>query len=107
MIEQLQEWKSFLYLAATMFLGWIGWSLKKRFVPREEHERLAARVDRLENAMAHLPSAKEINALRGQLAEVGTDLKVFNQRHLATEQKLDRLQVQLDRMDAYLREKSK
>lgn len=106
-MEILNEWKSFLYLGVTMFLGWIGWSLKKRFVPREEHERLVARVDRLDNTMALLPTAKEINSLRLKLDELSTNLKVFDQRHLGTEAKLDRLTLQIDRMDAYLREKAK
>ena len=108
MIELLwQEGQAYLYLLFSLFLGWIGWSLKKRFVPREEHERLSARVDLLENAMSHLPSAKEINALRGQLTEVSSDLKVFNQRHIAASEKFDRLERQVDRIERYLMEKAK
>lgn len=104
-MEILNEWKSFLYLGVTMFLGWIGWSLKKRFVPREDHDRLSARVDDIERRLETLPSAKEINALRHQLTEVSSDLKVFNQRHLATEAKIDRLQLQTDRIERFLMEK--
>lgn len=102
-----QEWKSFLYLFVTMFLGWIGWSLKKRFVPREDHDQLVLRVAKLESAIELLPSAKEINALRGQLADVSSELKVFNQRHIGMSEQFSRLQRQVDRIEHYLMEQKK
>ncbi len=106
----LQKGESLLYLLVTLVLGWIGWSVKTRFVPREDHNKLendhrhlAMRVTQLESAIGNLPSAKEINALRAQLSDVGTELKVFNQRQINAEDNMRRVQTQLDRMDMYLR----
>jgi hypothetical protein len=103
----LQKGESLLYIAVTLFLGWVGWSVKTRFVPREEHNKLTDRVAQLETVVKYMPTAREINALRTELSAVSTDLKVYNQRHANTEDGLRRVQVQLDRMDEFLRKGDK
>lgn len=99
----LQKSEGLLYWIAAAVMGWIGWSVKTRFVPREEHNKLQDRVTELENVVKVLPSAREINALRAQMGDVSSELRVFNTKQGHTDEKLNRLQTQLDRMDTYLR----
>lgn len=111
-LDFLSEWKNIFYALAAAFCTWVWWSLKKRFVPREEFEKLQRenvlrdeRIAALQTAIAQLPTAKEINALRAQLTEVAGELKVFNHVHANTNEKISRLQLQTDRIERFLMEK--
>lgn len=110
--EVISEWKSILWAIISSVVFWVWWSLKKRFVPREEFEKLQEesakrdkRIAALETAVAQMPSSKEIAGLRAQLTEVAGELKVFNQRHVSTDEKLNRVQMETDRIMRFLMEK--
>ncbi|MBI1214536.1 MAG: DUF2730 family protein [Alphaproteobacteria bacterium] len=111
-LHQFNDWIGpVVYLLTTLFIGWIGWSVKRRFVPREDHDKLNARVEKVEtrvttveNKVADLPSAKDAQALAVRMTELTGELKVFDQRFRAMESAGARLQLQIDRIELFLRQ---
>lgn len=124
-------WPLWVFLG-SLLCGWIGWSLRKRFVTSEagaaiEREaaaavaRLAADTDRrldehadrlgkaeaeiamLRETLGHLPTGQELHALNLQLARTQGEMKAMAARFDGWQALGDRLQRQVDMMDEYLR----
>lgn len=88
-----------------------------KFVPKEEHDALEIRVDG--HALAHaetkleikhlaeqiknLPSADQLHALSIQISELKGNISNFTKQCESVEKMTDRLQLQIDRMDDFLK----
>ncbi|SBW09202.1 hypothetical protein KL86APRO_12540 [uncultured Alphaproteobacteria bacterium] len=88
MIEALLKWWPVLVVIAQAGLGWMMWSLGKRFVPREEfetyktahadkHEAIGEQLQegqqqftRISTELQHLPNRNDIDELKAQLHQV-------------------------------------
>lgn len=88
MTELFLTWWPVLLVVAQAGLGWVVWSLGKRFLPREEfeaykdahgddHDEIGDRLQagqtqftRIEADLKHLPTRKDIEDLRTQLHQV-------------------------------------
>jgi hypothetical protein len=78
-------------------LGWVLWSLRKQFVPREhcatKCEALAQKQAELAQAQKALPTAAEVRDMQIQLAEIEGDIKTVKatvEGHLELMQRLER-----------------
>lgn len=122
----------FVSLAAAGFVGWVGWSVTKKFATKEDlsaeaekrgqaidgerksrHERegelrqLLAdgmrRVDRIEADMEHLPTAEAVAALTVQMTRVEGRLAAFDERVDGFAALMNRMDRQVQVMDEFLR----
>lgn len=102
MWDAILELKQYLWAIFVAFMGWVWWSIKKRFVPREELDAVVRRVGALEVKISTLPTADDLRALREAMSETKTELRVFNERHHNSEQDKERFERWMDRMERYL-----
>lgn len=103
MNEIWAEWKGVFIFFLSMFCGWFGWSLKKRFVPREEHEALAEEVKAIKAKTDKMPTAQDIHGLSLQLTEMKGDLRTVNEKFNGVDKLSSRIQMQVDRMEDFLK----
>ncbi len=96
------ELKSYLWTVFLAFLGWVWWSFKKRFVPREDFDNALIRIEGLEVKISTLPTADELRSLKDTMGEVKGELRVFNERHINNESDRQRTERQLNRIEEYL-----
>ncbi|RJF84861.1 DUF2730 family protein [Azospirillum cavernae] len=112
--------------------AWVGWSVRARFASKDDlagegkargealdmerkarHERedamreavnaLLGRVDRLESAIEHLPTAEAVATLTLQLTRVEGKLAVFEERANGVVALFERTDRQVQVMDEFLR----
>lgn len=135
MPDVMQLWPifgPFVSLGAAGFVGWVGWSVTKKFATKEDlsaegdkrvsaidaerksrHERegelrqvigdVARRVDRIEVDMTHLPTAEAISALTIQMTRIEGQLAVFDQRVDGVDALMTRMDRQVQLMDEFLK----
>lgn len=104
-MDLLIELKQYVWAVFCAFLGWVWWSIKKRFVPREEMDAMVIRVTALETRISTLPTGEEVRALKEAMSETKSELRVFNERHINSEQDRERMERQLSRIEQFLMSK--
>lgn len=100
------DWSQVIQIAQFVLwavLGVYSWQSSRHRATREHVERveqsvqsLTARVDVFEERVQHLPSREE-------LAGLYTEVKVLSERLQGTTRAVDRLELQLNRVDTFLR----
>lgn len=101
-MEILLELKQYIWAIFTAFLAWVWWSIKQRFVPREDFAALTKRVDDIEDKLKQLPSADELKKFMEALSGVKTELRVFNEKHDNLEDGLERVGKAVGRIEDFL-----
>lgn len=89
MTEVFLQWWPVLLVFAQAGLGWVVWSLGKRFLPREEFEAY-----KNAHGDAHDEIGDQLQAGREQFTRIESDLK-----HLPTRRDIDDLKAQLHAVD--------
>lgn len=87
--EELLKWWPVLLVCAQAGLGWVVWSLGKRFLPREEFEAF-----KVAHGGAHDEIGDQLQAGRQQFTRIEAELK-----HLPTLRHIDELKAQLHSVD--------
>lgn len=110
-METFIELKQYIWTLFLAFMGWVWWSFKKRFVPREDFDKAVgsnlARIEKLEVKISTLPTADELRALKETMSDVKGEIRVFNERHINSEQDRDRMERQLGRIEQFLMSEKK
>jgi len=119
-LELLSKYGWLLALVSQLFLGWVGWSLKKQFVTREDYgkdakrfvdelETLEKRLDdfhrrmeRAEGRLDDMPSQTEIHELSVALEKLSGELGRVVERVEASNVNQSRLERVMDRVETYL-----
>lgn len=86
--------------------------MRSKFVPREDHDKLQSdfnaavrRIDHVEMRIEQLPNIDTIQSLNIQMTKLEGELKSVTVRFEALDDTLNRLQVQTDRMEDFLKQK--
>lgn len=102
-METLSNWAGVVQWLLAGFCGWVWWSLKRRFTPKEDHSalrgdhsQLERRVGSIESAVKNLPTMKDITDLIVKQTEMAGDIKRIDDGSV-------RMQRQLDRIEEFLR----
>lgn len=95
MLETLSNYVGVIQWILTAFCGWIWWSLKGRFTTKEDYNQLEKRVTAIESAVKNLPTIKDHNDVIIRQTESNGHIKRIDEGN-------DRMQKQLDRIEAYL-----
>lgn len=88
-----------IWILGAIF-GWIWWSLKKRFVPKEDLVPLIIRIEDVEKKVADMPSQKDFHKIQLTIEGMAGEQK---------EQKaiMERVERSLDRQQEYLMNKDR
>lgn len=89
MTEIFLQWWPVLLVFAQAGLGWVVWSLGKRFLPRDEFESYKA-----SHGAAHDEIGVQLQAGREQFTRIESDIK-----HLPTRRDIDEVKAQLHLVD--------
>jgi len=77
-LEHILKWLPMMSLLVQALFAWMLWSADKRYVRREEHHQLIARLGAIEIQIAHLPSAQRLNELLLELERLRGELRATN-----------------------------
>lgn len=99
-VNFMQSYSNLLIWILGAIFGWIWWSLKKRFVPKEDLLPLIIRIDDVEKKVADMPSQKDFHK---------TLLTIEHMAGQLQEQKaiMERVEKTLDRQQEYLMNKDR
>lgn len=94
-IELLLKYSGVIGMIAAPFFGWIWWSLKKRFVTKEDFAAYTARLEIVEKTVSAMPSMNDFHK---------TLLTIEHMAGQLQEQKaiMERVEKTLDRQQEYL-----
>jgi hypothetical protein len=113
MFDDLQPWQNTILwvinLCGFLFILW----LNTKFVTRSEHDALnkgitaqlnthSSKLAEIENTIKHMPSAEDVQNLSLQISDLKGELKMVNVKFENGAHFLDRLQIQMDRMEDFL-----
>jgi len=81
-MDDFFKWMPLIVLLLNLLILWIGWSVKRGLVTKEEHSRLTDRVNTIESRLSGVPNAASIHELaltierlRGDLKALASDMK--------------------------------
>lgn len=88
-----------IWILGAVF-GWIWWSLKKRFVPKEDLAPLIIRIDDVEKKVADMPSQKDFHKMQLTIEHMAGE-------QTAQKEIMTRIEKTLDRQQEYLMNKDR
>lgn len=88
-----------IWILGAIF-GWIWWSLKKRFVPKEDLLPLIIRIDDVEKKVADMPSQKDFHKMQLTIEHMAGE-------QTAQKEIMSRIEKTLDRQQEYLMNKDR
>lgn len=110
-LDIFKEYKEIVMTILTAIGTWIFWSIKQRFVPSESLEKvtkemsaLTKRLDQVESEIKSLPKAELLHTITLEITKVRGALDVIAAKFDHTEEVADRMQLQVDRMDQFMKE---
>lgn len=120
MAEFLGTWGWLAAILTNLFIAWIGWSLRRQFVTREDYEaamlkvaaeakaaadaadKAARRADEVAAEVARMPGRDEIHKLDLSVTELSGRITQFGERLDGSRDTMSRLQRVLDRVEDFL-----
>ena len=94
-MDEIAKWGWAIALLINMVLGWLLWSVRSAFVPRSEFADLKTDVELVKRDVEHLPTADDLNQLRGAVSKLEGQAD-------AQEQLLNRIAASVTRIEDYL-----
>ena len=96
----LADYGAVLSLVVSTLVAWAAWSIKR--VAEAGQTRLEIRIERIENALAHVAKPGEVAALRESLAELHGDIRALGAQIEALRQTTTSLGAAAERINDYL-----
>lgn len=75
MREFLFEWVPVIGLVGPLLVGWLWWSVRKAFTPKDEHAHLVARVAQVEANLEDVPDNTTMLKIQLSLEELRGNMR--------------------------------
>ena len=78
-MEWFEQYWKWLFAIGNVFFVVVVWALSKQFARKDEHDKLAVQVEKLEQAVQAMPDSERLHKLELQMIGLSGELKGVSQ----------------------------